>query len=79
MAKAVRSQFQSDIGLAVTGVTGPDPLEGVAPGNIYTGVAWLDKSSSTSNRYPPTRLLVKRRAVHQALLLAYETVQNSSL
>ncbi len=79
MAKAVRSQFQSDIGVAVTGVTGPDPLEGVAPGNIYTGVAWLDKSSSTSNRYPPTRLLVKRRAVHQALLLAYETVQNSSL
>ena len=78
MARAVRSEFQADIGLAVTGVTGPDPLDGVAPGNIHTGIAWLGKSASSSNRYPPTRLLVKRRAVQQALLLAYETILRSS-
>ena len=74
MAEAVRGQLGADVGVGITGAAGPDALGDAAPGTVYTGVAWAGGSASTSNRYPPTRPLVKRRAVGQALLLVYRTL-----
>ena len=37
MATGVRDLLGADVGLGVTGVAGPDPLEGEAPGTVYLG------------------------------------------
>jgi nicotinamide mononucleotide (NMN) deamidase PncC len=41
MAERVCVVLGSDVGLAVTGVAGPDPLEGIEPGTVWIGL-WLD-------------------------------------
>ena len=74
MAQAVRTRFGADVGVGITGAAGPDALGDAAPGTVHTGVAWEGGAASTSNRYPPNRPLVKRRAVGQALLLVYRTL-----
>ena len=74
MARAARGQLGADVGVGITGAAGPDGLGDAAPGTVYTGVAWDGGSASSSNRYPPNRPLVKRRAVGQALLLVYRTL-----
>ena len=39
MAEGVRRLLRADVGLATTGVAGPDPQEGLPPGTAYAGVA----------------------------------------
>jgi nicotinamide-nucleotide amidase len=39
MATGVRSVLGADVGLAVTGVAGPDPQDGETPGTVFMGVA----------------------------------------
>src|SRR6202034_794207 len=39
MAEGARKVLGSEIGLALTGVAGPDPQEGVAPGTVFVGLA----------------------------------------
>ncbi len=39
MAAAVREVIGADVGLATTGVAGPDPDEGLAPGTCFAGIA----------------------------------------
>lgn len=39
MALGVRERLGADWGLATTGVAGPDPQDGVAPGRVYLAVA----------------------------------------
>jgi nicotinamide-nucleotide amidase len=39
MALGVRERLGADWGLATTGVAGPDPQDGVAPGRVYLGIA----------------------------------------
>ena len=75
MAQAARTDLRADIGIGVTGVAGPTPLEGVDPGTVFIGTAWDGGVRSTSSRFPPNRPLVKRRAVTQALLQTYHLVQ----
>ena len=41
MAAGVRRLLGADVGLATTGVAGPDPQEGRAPGTAFAGVALL--------------------------------------
>jgi nicotinamide-nucleotide amidase len=69
MAQAARQQLGADIGLAVTGVAGPDALEGKPPGLVCVGIADKEDARSFEARYPPRRSDVKRRAVTQALFV----------
>ena len=39
MAEGVRRLFDADVGLATTGVAGPDPQDGLPPGTAFAGVA----------------------------------------
>ena len=71
MAEAVRIALNADVGIGVTGVAGPGSSEGIPAGTVYVGVAMEGTTQSTEMRFPPDRLLVKRRAVVQALLLVY--------
>ena len=69
MAKVVRNKLEADIGIGITGVAGPDRLEGKPPGLVYIGLADQSGHFSSEGRYPPKREEVKRRAVTQALFL----------
>jgi nicotinamide-nucleotide amidase len=69
MAETARRQLKADIGVAVTGVAGPDALEGKPPGLAYIGIADKEMVRSVEGRYPPRRVDVKRRAVTHALVI----------
>ena len=69
MAEAVRIRLEADFGIGVTGVAGPDELEGKPAGTVYIGVAGNGHRESSSFRFPAgNRSLVKHRAVVSALL-----------
>jgi nicotinamide-nucleotide amidase len=75
MAEAVRQRLGADVGVGITGVAGPEELEGKPPGTVYIGVAHKGGQVSTANRFPANnRGLVKRRAVTTALLLLHRTM-----
>jgi nicotinamide-nucleotide amidase len=67
MATAVRQRLGVDVGLSVTGVAGPDPLEGKPVGTIFVGVDDGKKGRAVQGNYPPPRLQIKRRAAVAAL------------
>ena len=69
MAEAARQRLGADFGIGITGVAGPEELEGKPPGTVYIGVAHPGGCDSTYHRLPASnRSLVKRRAVTMALL-----------
>jgi nicotinamide-nucleotide amidase len=69
MAKTVRERLNTDYGLGITGVAGPDPQEGKPPGTVHVGVAGPDGEGTISMSMNQGRQAVKRRAVTTALLL----------
>lgn len=70
MAHAVRERLGADIGLGITGVAGPDPLEGKPVGTVYIAVEGPEGSITTDNAgRRVTRSDNKRLSVHAALNL----------
>jgi nicotinamide-nucleotide amidase len=69
MARAVRERLDTEYGLGITGVAGPDPQEGKAPGTVHVAVAGPDGEGHISMSMNQGRQAVKRRAVTTALLL----------
>ena len=76
MARSVRTRWGADLGLATTGVAGPDPQAGHPVGEVY--VALADEAGSTVLRLDlgdsGGRATVRERTVERALsaLLARE-------
>ncbi len=69
MARAVRNRLGADLGVGITGVAGPNPLEDKPTGTVYIGLAHPGGSAAKYYRFPANnRTLVKRRAVTSALL-----------
>lgn len=69
MAEAARLRLGADFGIGITGVAGPEELEGKPPGTVYIDVAHPGGHHSSYHRFPATdRNLVKRRSVISALL-----------
>lgn len=48
MAAGVRERLGADLGLATTGVAGPDPQDGAAPGTFHVAVAGADGAEVVS-------------------------------
>lgn len=67
MAQAVRERLGASYGIGVTGVAGPDPLEGKAPGTVFIAVADERGAQVFPATYPPRRPEVKFRATIGAL------------
>ena len=72
MAVGVRARLGADLGLATTGVAGPDPQDGHPPGEV-----WIARASSTGVRslrleLGGDRATVRRETVEAVLELALE-------
>lgn len=64
MAENMREKAQSDIGLSVTGVAGPNSSEGHAPGLVHIAMSAPDTlKAKTLNIIPKNRNFVRETAV----------------
>ena len=75
MARACRERLGADLGIGITGVAGPDELEGQPVGTVHIGLASKDGVFSHSRRFPPQRPLVKQRAAVQALMELWNLIR----
>jgi nicotinamide-nucleotide amidase len=67
MAHGARRIFRADLGVALTGVAGPDPHDGKPPGTVCVGLASEQGIESRSFRAPGDRDMVRRWAEQAAL------------
>ncbi|HEX2030379.1 MAG TPA: competence/damage-inducible protein A [Actinomycetota bacterium] len=67
MAAGARKAFGADVGLAATGVAGPDPLEGKPPGTVFVALAADGAEQARGFRAPGDREQIRRWAEQAAL------------
>jgi nicotinamide-nucleotide amidase len=67
MARAARERLSANVGVGITGVAGPDELEGKPAGTVHIAIDDGRNQRHTLGRYPPLRHQVKRRATYAAL------------
>jgi nicotinamide-nucleotide amidase len=70
MAARVRHVVAADVGLATTGVAGPDPQDGHAPGEVYVAVSGPAGDRVRRLDLPGARPAVRAAAVRAVLELA---------
>ena len=75
MARAARERLETDVGIGITGVAGPDPQDGHPPGTVHIGLdASFTAPATISYQFAQGREAVKRRAVTTALGLLRRTL-----
>ncbi|MBN9376030.1 MAG: CinA family protein, partial [Cellulomonas sp.] len=74
MAAGVRERLGADLGLATTGVAGPDPQDGRAPGTVHVAVATSAGTRVASWRIAGDRVAVRAATVQGVLELALAAV-----
>lgn len=74
MAEAARRALDADLAVALTGVAGPDALEGHAPGLVILGLATRDRTWTRTARYEGSRAGIRQQAVDEALRMLLEAV-----
>ena len=75
MALGVRLRLGADVGLATTGVAGPDPQDGFLPGTVHVAVATPAATVVRSLQLPGPRAQVRAAAVRAVLQLALDQVR----
>ncbi|MDW4573102.1 CinA family protein [Microbacterium sp. M3] len=74
MAQGVRRVLRADVGLATTGVAGPDPQDGHAVGTVYVAVATPETAIVSALSLSGTRDEIRTRSVQGVLELALTVV-----
>lgn len=74
MASGVRVRLGADVGLATTGVAGPEAQDGKPPGTVHVAVSTPDGTTVRSLRLTGDRALVRARSVEAVLGLAVDMV-----
>jgi nicotinamide-nucleotide amidase len=69
MALGALRLFDADMAVSLTGVAGPEPLEGKPPGTLWIGLATKDHEEAVSLVVPGDRTQVRRWAEQAALNL----------
>ncbi|WP_329493621.1 CinA family protein [Kitasatospora herbaricolor] len=69
MAQGVRHLMNSTYALATTGVAGPTPQDGTAPGTVYIALATPDRTTSTRIDVDDDRHSVQHATVLNALTM----------
>ena len=67
LADGVRSRCAASWGVGLTGVAGPDPVDGHRPGRVYLGVAGSKGTDVVVLDLPGDRAAVRTRAVTAAM------------
>jgi len=67
MASGVRKLLESDIGLSVTGVAGPEEQDGQVPGTVFVGLDLGDGATNVALRLPGDRPRIRAYAAISAL------------
>lgn len=68
MAEQVKQKLEADVGVSLTGVAGPDSLEGQPVGTVWIGIAYRNKAGYAQKfHFPRQRKYVQARAVLTAL------------
>ncbi|PRX51118.1 nicotinamide-nucleotide amidase [Prauserella shujinwangii] len=67
LAEGARDRCGADWGLGLTGVAGPDPQDGVAPGTVHVGLAGPGTRTTRTLRLAGDRHAVRAAAVTAAL------------
>lgn len=75
MAVGVRARLTADVGLATTGVAGPDPQDGKAPGTVHVAVATPHGVLHRALRLDGDRPAVRAGTVDAVLTLAVEALR----
>jgi len=70
MADAVRDRLGASVGVGITGVAGPDPMEGKQPGLAYIAVSDARHHKVREGQYPSQRQDLKLRAARTAMFEA---------
>ena len=70
MAQGVRRVLRADVGLATTGVAGPDPQDGHPVGTVYIAVATPETAVVSALSLSGTRDEIRTRTVEGVLELA---------
>nr|WP_255432547.1 CinA family protein [Cellulomonas sp. SLBN-39] len=74
MAAGVRDRLGADVGLATTGVAGPDPQDGHPAGTVHVAVHATGVARGRSLTLPGGRDAVRRATVDAVLALAREAL-----
>lgn len=77
MAQGVRARLGADVGLATTGVAGPDPQDGHAPGEVHVAVAVGEEVHVRSLRLDGGRAEVRAGAARAVLAYAVEVLTDA--
>jgi nicotinamide-nucleotide amidase len=67
LAEGVRSRCGADWGIGLTGVAGPDPVDGHGPGRVYLGIAGPAGTDVVPLELPGDRAAVRTAAVAAAM------------
>lgn len=78
MAAGVRRVAGADVGLATTGVAGPDPQDGFPPGTVHVAVVTPESERVISALLPGDRGEVRHGAVTTVLRLAADLVRGGA-
>jgi len=75
MAQGARSRFSADLGVATTGVAGPEPSEGKAVGIVFIALAAPDDSTMKFHRFAGGRSEIRRATVAASMKLMAEWLE----
>jgi nicotinamide-nucleotide amidase len=67
LAEGVRERCAATWGIGLTGVAGPDPVDGHAPGRVYLGIAGARRTDVVELDLPGARAAVRAAAVGAAV------------
>jgi nicotinamide-nucleotide amidase len=79
MAERVRSLTGADVGVSTTGVAGPDPQEGKAPGTVFVAVAGPGDTRVRALVLTGDRAAVRAATVEEALAAVLAAVREDGL
>jgi nicotinamide-nucleotide amidase len=77
MALGVRKLLNSDVGLSVTGVAGPDEQDNQPAGTVFVGLSLEESTTHVALRLPGDRARIRSYAAISALDVLRRSLQGS--
>ncbi|WP_084076768.1 CinA family protein [Demequina sp. NBRC 110057] len=78
MARGVRERLGASLGIATTGVAGPEAHGGKEPGTVCVAVVWPGGEATRTVRLAGDRAQVRAGAVDAALAMALQVLEDPS-